>query len=241
MKPVAASDFKQAMRYLAGAVTIVTTGSGEERRGLTATAVCSLSADPPRVIACINRNGITYEMISKSRKLGINILSAAHQTLAMRFAGMMDIGDVDRFGVGDAETVDELGVLAEPPHEVADLGAAAVDDDGAHADEAHQDDVFGEEGEGVVVGGAGERVPPVLDDDDLAGEATDVGQRLDEDRRLERGAVVVAAHGATPTLVRPADSSRPSATLAACTAPPDAPLARLSRAPIATMVSVRSS
>ena len=126
MKPVASTDFKQAMRYLAGAVTIVTTGSGEERRGLTATAVCSLSADPPRVIACINRNGITYEMISKSRKLGINILSAAHQTLAMRFAGMMDIGDVDRFGEGkwrtlstgapildDALTAMERGELAQ--------------------------------------------------------------------------------------------------------------------------------
>lgn len=95
------ASFKNAMRYLAGAVTIVTTGDETDRRGLTATAVCSLSAEPPRILACINRNGSTFDMISAKRTLGINILSSAHTNLAMRFAGMTDIGDVDRFDEGD--------------------------------------------------------------------------------------------------------------------------------------------
>jgi flavin reductase (DIM6/NTAB) family NADH-FMN oxidoreductase RutF len=94
-------SFKNAMRYLTGAVTIVTTGDDSERRGLTATAVCSLSADPPRLLACINRNGSTFDLISSKRTLGINILSSGHRDLAMRFAGMTDIGDVDRFEEGD--------------------------------------------------------------------------------------------------------------------------------------------
>lgn len=89
------------MRHLAGAVTIVTTGDGNERRGLTATAVCSLSSEPPRLLTCINRGGLTYEMISTNRTLGINILSCAHQNLAERFAGMTKIGDADRFGQGN--------------------------------------------------------------------------------------------------------------------------------------------
>ena len=51
-------------------------------------------------------------------------------------------GDVDRLGVGHPQAVAELGHLAEPVHQVADLRPATVDDDGAHADGAHQHDVL---------------------------------------------------------------------------------------------------
>ena len=54
----------------------------------------------------------------------------------------------------------------------------------------------------------------------------------------------VAVDGVTGTarrVGRPAVSSRPSATLAACTAPPAAPLVRLSMAQITMTVPVRSS
>ncbi len=95
-------------------------------------------------------------------------------------------GDVDGLGVGDPQAVDELGFLAEPFHQLGDLRTAAVHDDRAHPDEAHQHDVLGEQGERIVVGGAGEGIAAVLDDDGLAGEPPDVRQRLDEDRRLER-------------------------------------------------------
>ena len=149
-------------------------------------------------------------------------------------------GDVDGLGVGDAQPVAELGHLAEAVHQGADLGPAAVDDDRAQADEAHQDDVLGEHVEGVVAGGAGEGVAAVLDDDGLAGEAADVRQRLDED--VGDGVVLGGGrHGATPTSGRPSVSSSPRATLAACSAPPDAPFVRLSRAAIASTVPVRSS
>ena len=151
-------------------------------------------------------------------------------------------GDVDGLGVGDPQPVAELGRLAQPLHQRADLRPAAVDDDGADADEAHQHDVLGEQVEGVVVGRPGEGVAAVLDDHRLAGEAPDVRQRLDED--VGDGAVdrrVDDLHGARPTSGRPADSSRPSATLADCSAPPEAPLVRLSMAQRAITKPVRSS
>ena len=70
-----------------------------------------------------------------------------------------------RLGVGDAQAVDELGLLAEAPHELGDLRAAAVHDDRVHADEAHEHDVLREQvGERGVVHG----VAAVLDDDRLA-------------------------------------------------------------------------
>ena len=152
-------------------------------------------------------------------------------------------GDVDRLGVGDAQAVHERRLLAEPRHEGGDLRSAAVDHHRAHPDEAHEHDVFGERGERVVIGRAGERVPAVLDHHRLAGEPPDVGQRFDERRCLERGTTRsrMSVHGASPIVDSPAVSSRPSATLAACTAPPEAPLVRLSMAHIVITVPVRSS
>ena len=51
-------------------------------------------------------------------------------------------GDVDGLGVGDPQAVAELRHLAQAAHEVADLRAAAVHDDGPHADGAHEHDVL---------------------------------------------------------------------------------------------------
>jgi flavin reductase (DIM6/NTAB) family NADH-FMN oxidoreductase RutF len=82
----ALSAFKGAMRRLAGHVHLVTTRQGDERGGLTATAVCSLTAQPPRILACINLSGRTFRMIAESRVMGINVLGIEHEALARRFS-----------------------------------------------------------------------------------------------------------------------------------------------------------
>ena len=45
--------FRAAMARFPGAVTIITARHGSERRGITATAVCSVTADPPIVWLCV--------------------------------------------------------------------------------------------------------------------------------------------------------------------------------------------
>ena len=52
-KPVDAEQFKVGMRTLAGAVNIVTSLQAGHRYGMTATAVCSATADPPTVASSI--------------------------------------------------------------------------------------------------------------------------------------------------------------------------------------------
>jgi flavin reductase (DIM6/NTAB) family NADH-FMN oxidoreductase RutF len=54
--PQEAMAFKGAMRHLAAAVSVVTTGRGEQRTGFTASSVTSLSMDPPALLVCLNRN-----------------------------------------------------------------------------------------------------------------------------------------------------------------------------------------
>lgn len=93
-------EFRLGMRRLGGAVNIVTAACDGVFAGLTATAVTSLSAEPPKLLACINRAGSTYEIISKGRCLGVNVLGVQHKDLAMLFAGMDGTPETDRFATG---------------------------------------------------------------------------------------------------------------------------------------------
>lgn len=83
--------FRQGMRRLAGACTIITTvapGQGcEGWAGITATAVASVTAEPARLLVCINRSTWAHGIISQSRVLGVNVLGKDALALAKRFAG----------------------------------------------------------------------------------------------------------------------------------------------------------
>ena len=99
--PAEDATFRGAMRLLAGGVTIVATQWEGERSGLTATAVCSLALSPPRVLACVNLAGVTYELISKSRIMSVNLLAEGHAELAQRFAAKRAAQTEDRFAGSD--------------------------------------------------------------------------------------------------------------------------------------------
>lgn len=100
LESVAANDFKRGMRRLVAGVTIVTTIHDGERSGLTATAVTSLSADPPQLLVCVNRTATAHDLIHKGAKLCVNLLDQHHQLLASRFAGADGIHGEGRFDIG---------------------------------------------------------------------------------------------------------------------------------------------
>lgn len=93
--------FRAAMRELAAGVTIVTAGTADGRRGLTATAVCSVSADPPTLLACINRATDGHAAIAASGHFCVNVVAAEHRDLAERFAGRDGARGAARFERGD--------------------------------------------------------------------------------------------------------------------------------------------
>lgn len=131
--PISADDFRQGMRRLGGAVNIVTASDGEVWAGLTATAVTSLSAEPPRLLACINRQGITYDTVSKGRTLGVNVLGTHHRELAMRFAGMNGEPETERFGDGDWFTACTGAPLLKGTLVSFDCTVESILDAGSHA------------------------------------------------------------------------------------------------------------
>jgi flavin reductase (DIM6/NTAB) family NADH-FMN oxidoreductase RutF len=79
--------FRLGMRSLAAAVNIVTTAHSGHRYGMTATAVCSVSAEPPALLACLNHVTSTYSAVQKAGVFCVNVLRAEDSELSTAFAG----------------------------------------------------------------------------------------------------------------------------------------------------------
>ncbi|MGO4436751.1 flavin reductase family protein [Rhizobium sp. RAF56] len=94
--------FRSGMRRVSGAVTVVTTrGVNGELRGVTATAVCSLTVDPPAVIACINRGTWVGQLAPESGVFCVNVLSLDQTHVAEAFAGRTVHSGEERFKIGE--------------------------------------------------------------------------------------------------------------------------------------------
>ena len=82
--------FRLVMRRLAGTVTVFATASDDGLHGMTATAMCSVSAEPPTVLIVVNRSARTHVHIHRKQAYTINILSEHQQTEAQLFASKSD-------------------------------------------------------------------------------------------------------------------------------------------------------
>jgi len=90
MPTVTSEDHRYGMRHFAIGVSIITARNGESRAGLTATAVCSVTADPPRLVVFVNKNVAASEVILNSGALCVNVLAGDQEEVAKAFAGMID-------------------------------------------------------------------------------------------------------------------------------------------------------
>lgn len=78
--------FREAMSRLSAPVVLVTTDGEAGRHGLTVSAICSVSADPPTVLVCLNRSSRAHTALVSNGVLGISILQTGHEDIAGRFA-----------------------------------------------------------------------------------------------------------------------------------------------------------
>lgn len=95
--PVSVGDFRAAMRLIVGNVSVITAGTGDDRSGLVVISVVSLSAEPPKVIACVNRSSSTWPVIERHRHFAVNSLGPQHRKVAERFSGFGGIKGRDRY------------------------------------------------------------------------------------------------------------------------------------------------
>jgi flavin reductase (DIM6/NTAB) family NADH-FMN oxidoreductase RutF len=98
---ISGEDFKLAMRRLAGGVSIISGAGPDGPLGVTATAVTSLTADPPSILCCLNRSLELEAAVKETGKFGVNMLRADHHDLAKRFAGMAGVRGSAKFEQGN--------------------------------------------------------------------------------------------------------------------------------------------
>ena len=98
---ISGEDFRLAMRRLAGGVSIISGAGPDGPLGVTATAVTSLTAEPPSVLCCLNRSLTLETLVKETGRFGVNMLRADHQNLAERFAGMHGVRGAAKFEQGN--------------------------------------------------------------------------------------------------------------------------------------------
>ena len=105
----AGEEFRAALSRFPSGVTVVTTRDGEGRfHGITVSAFCSLSLEPPRVLICIEKTTGSHMALLESRAFVVNMLSAEQREISERFASLVE----NKFDETDFETgLDGIPVL----------------------------------------------------------------------------------------------------------------------------------
>jgi flavin reductase (DIM6/NTAB) family NADH-FMN oxidoreductase RutF len=90
--------FRAALGRFSCGITIVTTRDPKGRdHGMTVSAFCSVSLEPPLVLVCIGHDASMHGLMMRVEHVGISVLSSAQEPLSRRFADP----ETDRFdGIG---------------------------------------------------------------------------------------------------------------------------------------------
>mgnify|MGYP004486683375 CR=1 FL=1 len=90
--------FRNAMARMGAAVSIVTTDGPGGLAGFAATAVCSVTDDPPTLLVCLNRSSSASEPVRRNARLCVNVLESEQADLSRLFGGKTPVAD--RFAAG---------------------------------------------------------------------------------------------------------------------------------------------
>lgn len=98
------TSFREGMSRLIGAVTVITTDGPAGPGGFTASAVCSVTDDPPMLVVCMNRNSRQHNVFSSNGVLCVNVLTAEQEKVSRTFSGAATVQErfqVDQWSVLD--------------------------------------------------------------------------------------------------------------------------------------------
>lgn len=87
--PVDVAAFRGAMSSLAATVCVVTAAEADRRVGRTATAVFSLSSDPPSILVSLDTHAEIVGMIRRRGSFSMAMLATDQSAIADAFAGAL--------------------------------------------------------------------------------------------------------------------------------------------------------
>jgi flavin reductase (DIM6/NTAB) family NADH-FMN oxidoreductase RutF len=88
--PVSRELFKSTLGRWASGVTIVTARHRDHVHGMTVSAFCSVSLDPPLVLVCADRSSDTHTVIRDGGVFAVSLLAEGQEELSNRFASEKD-------------------------------------------------------------------------------------------------------------------------------------------------------
>lgn len=101
--PVLADAYRDGMRLLPAGVCLITSQHGGEWGGMIATAVTSVSAEPPTLLVCVNRSASLFAMLEASGSFCVNVLATAAVPLVEQFSS--SARRAERFQTGTWSTL----------------------------------------------------------------------------------------------------------------------------------------
>lgn len=82
-----ASAFRSLLGRFATGVTVVTArDSAGMHEGMTVSAFCSVSLEPPLVLMCIDKTATMFETLTTGTHFTVNVLASHQEEIARRFA-----------------------------------------------------------------------------------------------------------------------------------------------------------
>jgi flavin reductase len=97
-------DYRNGMARMAAAVNIVASDGAAGLGGFTASAVCSVTDDPPTLLVCLNMSSRQNDLVRTNGVLCVNTLSAKQAGIARAFADR-DLTMAERFSAADWTTL----------------------------------------------------------------------------------------------------------------------------------------
>jgi flavin reductase (DIM6/NTAB) family NADH-FMN oxidoreductase RutF len=90
--------FRASLGRFSCGITILTARDQKGRdHGMTVSAFCSVSLEPPLVLVCVGHDASMHGLMMRAESVGLNVLSSTQEPLSRRFADP----ETDRFdGVG---------------------------------------------------------------------------------------------------------------------------------------------
>jgi flavin reductase len=97
--------YRDGMARLAAAVNLITTDGPAGRAGFTATAVCSVTDEPPTLLVCLNLSSRQNDFLRGNGVLCVNTLDVGHIPLSGLFS-TRDLSMDERFAAAEWSTLD---------------------------------------------------------------------------------------------------------------------------------------
>lgn len=98
---IAAAEFRGAFANFATAVSVIATDGPAGMAGVTCSAICAASDEPPLLAAWVHGNSAANAALRANKVMSVNCLEAGQTDLAQAFAGVGRLPVEQRFALGD--------------------------------------------------------------------------------------------------------------------------------------------